>query len=479
MPKVNNGQKVKTLSALKIDGAFGLDANNRLTYTSNGEHTPTLTPEIVEFEQYGKFVWAKDIHGIVYTNDETLYQAALKEGRENLQSQNNQPQIQESQKEVERKQYEANRARAEQMAEIACARLLQRWKTDNLHNQDGIQRKNVPLGDISIFHVDSNNIKREISPRYIELLQNAPLNLLQHINEPWAQDAFQSYLDSRAVPGQDWRNITNQYGITMDELQNGMRLVCVDNRTQEEIVTIPHLKGASINPDTGEFKMNSRSMEFVNKNPNQAQELLQSIQIDTAHQYLAEFQKAMREIQREDPYQAWLDSFARDKDSARRTIFLDPSVSPQFVLTTPNGDRFSVTATHLSILSAPSHLPIEQIKNLNDEFNQQRWQHSLDVRGCTQYDFDELLNAVNMTIEEAHDGLKIEMTAQVCNDNGDLSIQTFEINARDVFVDRYTGEMLIDDKTTSFQGKDESLIDRIREQAQEKVHNAPDPTDIF
>jgi hypothetical protein len=105
---------------------------------------------------------------------------------------------------------------------------------------------------------------------------------------------------------------------------------------------------------------------------------------------------------------------------------------------------------------------------LNDEFNQQRWQHSLDVRGCTQSDFYELLNAVNMTIEEAHDGLKIEMTAQVCNDNGDLSIQTFEINARDVFVDRYTGEMLIDDKTTSFQGKDESLIDRIREQAQER-----------
>ena len=85
MPSMKKDNHVKVVSAMRIDGAFGLSNGDRLTYTANGDGNPQMSPQIVEYEQYGKYVWAKDVHGIVYTNSEDMYRQAMEEAKKNPQ----------------------------------------------------------------------------------------------------------------------------------------------------------------------------------------------------------------------------------------------------------------------------------------------------------------------------------------------------------------------------------------------------------
>ena len=457
MPSMKKDNNVKVKSAMRIDGAFGLSNGDRLTYTANGDGNPQMSPQIVEYEQYGKYVWAKDVHGIVYTNSEDMYRQAMEEAKKNIAD-------------IRREQYQESKPQAKELAAKSVEKQRQAWRDFNASHKDLTPRKMITLENAS-FVCEGRAGKNPISIDTLEMLYNAPVGALRGTGQAYAVDeqAMGDYLRSRGKTESDWNHAVNTHNITRGDLERGLRVSAQvtyyhpDLRTVNRgEITIPHIQHMSLNPDTGVFSICSRSMNFIS-GAQLSRELAHNIGMNFAHIELETRSAYQRHIEGQDPEQARLDSFSRNKDAGRRTIAFThtDSYRPIFNLITHQGIRYNnMDARVLNALCAPNRIGQAQFEQReNNEYNQRAWQDALARVGADNNYCMNLMEQLGINSMQDLNLCRIEVTGLVQDDEGRFSQETFEVGTNNFYVDRATGEFSVNSLDTTFVGRDRSLAD--------------------
>lgn len=457
MPSMKKDNNVKVKSAMRIDGAFGLSNGDRLTYTANGDGNPQMSPQIVEYEQYGKYVWAKDVHGIVYTNSEDMYRQAIEEAKKNMAD-------------IRREQYQESRPQANELAAKSVEKQIQAWRDFNASHKDLTPRKMITLENAR-FVCEGRAGRNPISIDTLEMLHNAPTSALRGTGPAYAVDeqAMGDYLRSRGKTEEDWNYAVNTHNITREDLERGLKVSAQvtyyhpDLRTVNNgEVSIPHIQHMSINPDTGDLSICSRSMNFIS-GAQLSRELAHNIGMNFAHIELEKRNAYQRRIEGQDPEQARLDSFSRNKDAGRRTIAFvhTDSYKPTFNLITHQGMRYdNMDARVLNALCAPNRIGQAQFEQReNNEYNQRAWQDALARVGADNNYCMNLMEQLGINSMQDLNLCRIEVTGLVQDDEGRFSQETFEVGANHFYLDRATGEFSVNSLDTTFLGRDRELAD--------------------
>ena len=457
MPSMKKDNNVKVVSAMRIDGAFGLSNGDRLTYTANGDGNPQMSPQIVEYEQYGKYVWAKDVHGIVYTNSEDMYRQAMEEAKKNMAD-------------IRREQYQESKPQAKELAAQAVEKQRQAWRDFNASHKDLTPRKIITLEN-AYFMCEGRAGRNPISIDTLEMLYNAPTNALRGTGSAYVVDeqAMGEYLSSRGKTEEDWNYAVNTHNITREDLEMGLRVSAqalyyqTDSRNVTDgAITIPHIQHMSLNPDTGDLSICSRSMNFIS-GAQLSRELAHNIGMNFAHIELKKMGEYQRRIEGQDPEQARLDSFSRNKDAVRRTISFahTDSYKPTFNLITHQGMRYdNMDARVLNALCAPNRIGQAQFEQReNDEYSQRAWQDALARVGADNNYCMNLMEQLGINSMQDLNLCRIEVTGLVQDDEGRFSQETFEIGTEHFYLDRATGEFSVNSLDTTFLGRDMELAD--------------------